>query len=519
MLATGLLIGFYFLLYKRNATYNHSRLYLLALPFVAVLVSWVTIEVHTPPVRTVVIETPPPAFAEKETGMSESKPLSGSLDKTEDDEKAMLRPTPSVLSGFNWKKGVLTGYITVAVLLLSHLLLGGIRILRLKKRGKRESYRGISVIRSDKIKTPFSFFKTIYLGTKLRDAQSHMVLAHERWHILHKHYIDVLCIECMTRVLWFNPLLWWVRHELRNLHEYQADRSVLDHGQDIYEYQTTLLEEVMNNSSCLANGFNHSFIKQRFIAMKHKPSIRFSTLRRITLLPFSVLLFVLFTFTEGEAKIIYIHKPAPLAQKPTKASFQAESPIQIEVEEERVLEEKKENERKETEEPPPAVMKEKTQENILTQPEVLPEAPVTPPKSLEEFPETNTTRVETWTRENNRELQEITNRPDYPQISNVSLSSVPFTSDIAECPIYIEKDDEKTLVTRVFPILSDWEQMSFPDKNKMMLIDSRTGDRYLLRDLQGGVSAGDSVLHSPAPESDGSIHVFISSPSFLSKNH
>lgn len=480
ILATGLLIGFYFLLYKRNATYNHSRLYLLVLPLVAALMSWITIEVYTPPPRTIEIEIPSVPPEKETTGENKTTPA----DPENKKETAFLSHAQPPAAEFDWKKIVLAGYIAVTAVLLLYPLIGTIRILRLKKGGIRETYRGISVIRSDKIQTPFSFFRTIYLSAKLRDAQSQMILAHERWHILHRHYIDVLCIEFITRVLWFNPLLWWVRHELRNIHEYQADRSVLDHGQNIYEYQTTLLEEVMNNSSCLANGFNHSFIKQRFIAMKNKRHIRFSTLRNITIIPFSVLLFVLFTFTEGEAQIIYVHKPS----KQVAAVMQ--EPVQKEIIPLIEEEEKEEPKEKETEEIHLPQAGEEIPEHILSQPEMLPQPEIVPQKPLEKMQEISTTKVESLTREDNKELHEITNRPDYAQISKVALSSIPFTSDIAECPIYIERDEEKTLVTRIFPVLSDWEQMSFPDKNKIMLIDSQTGDRYLLRELRGEYPLG-----------------------------
>ncbi len=486
IVATGLLIGFYLLLYKRSASYNHSRLYLLAIPIMAALVSWVTIEVSTPPPRTVEIETLP-ALAEKAsltTKKSTIDPL------TSPEENSSLPPSRKTIRNFNWKKGLWGTYFMVTGILLLYPLMGTIRILQLKKKCRRDRYRGISVLHSAKVKTPFSLFKTIYLNEKLRDAQLQMILAHERWHILHKHYMDVMCIEFLTRIFWFNPLLWWVRQELRNLHEYQVDRSVLDDGLNIYEYQTTLLEEVMNHSSCLANGFNQSFIKQRFITMKKKQSIRFSTLRTMTLIPFCLLIVVAFTFTKGEAKIIYIHKPAEKQREASSESVE-ETAQELRLQTELVPESSHMEAKNEESLLPSLPVTEEIEETILIPLESLLEStslpteiPVVQPASV------SSTKIETLTQEDNLELLEITNRPDYPQLSKVSLSSIIFTSDIAECPIYIEREEDRTLVTRVFPIHSDWELMKFPDKNKIMLIDSRTGDRYLLRELQGGYPLG-----------------------------
>ena len=144
-------------------------------------------------------------------------------------------------------------------------------------------------------------------------------LKHEQWHIKHRHYLDVFIIEILVRLFWFNPVLWWVRRELRNVSEFHADRSVLDEGLNLYKYQTVILEEVMENNPYLANGFNNSFTKKRFIMMKNKCHIRFTTLRRALILPFFIGVFSLLCFTTGQSQVKY---KAKNASKPmTKANL------------------------------------------------------------------------------------------------------------------------------------------------------------------------------------------------------
>ena len=135
-------------------------------------------------------------------------------------------------------------------------------------------------------------------------------LKHEQWHIKHRHYLDVFIIEILVRLFWFNPVLWWVRRELRNVSEFHADRSVLDEGLNLYKYQTVILEEVMENNPYLANGFNNSFTKKRFIMMKNKCHIRFTTLRRALILPFFIAVFSLLCFTTGISQVKYKAKNA-----------------------------------------------------------------------------------------------------------------------------------------------------------------------------------------------------------------
>ena len=133
------------------------------------------------------------------------------------------------------------------------------------------------IIRSAQVKTPFSYASTIFLPDDMPENKERIIISHEAAHIRCRHYRDVWIVELLTRLMWFNPILWIVRNRLRNIHEFQADRMVLDGGTDILTYQTLILEEVMEDSNILANGFNHSFIRRRFQEMKRKQQTHTST--------------------------------------------------------------------------------------------------------------------------------------------------------------------------------------------------------------------------------------------------
>jgi hypothetical protein len=183
-----------------------------------------------------------------------------------------------------------------------------IQLLLIRRNGKVSAYKGFEVVTSSAIPTPFSFYKTIYVNENLKPKKQEIILKHEGWHIQHRHYVDVFIVEFTTRLFWFNPLLWWVRKELRSVCEFQTDKSVLEDGQEIYSYQTLILEEVMGQSSFLANGFNNSFTKKRFMSMKKNSFVRLTSLRRI-LLPFCMLLiFGSLSFSTGKQKTEYIVK-------------------------------------------------------------------------------------------------------------------------------------------------------------------------------------------------------------------
>ena len=160
---------------------------------------------------------------------------------------------------------------------------------------KKRTAEGYDLIRSQAVETPFSFGKTIFLPTSLDYQSEEMIIRHEKAHIAHRHYLEVWLIECVARLCWFNPIVWLCRSELRNIHEYEADSDVIGHGTDIHAYQSTLLEMVMNENCPAVNGFNHSFIRQRFIEMKSSSAGTLGKMGKISLMAAVVVLFASFT--------------------------------------------------------------------------------------------------------------------------------------------------------------------------------------------------------------------------------
>lgn len=69
-----------------------------------------------------------------------------------------------------------------------------------------------------------------------------------------------------------------------------------------------ILEDIAGKIPYAVNAFNNSFTKKRFLMMKNGVTIRYRYLRRIAILPFFVIVFALFSFTTGEAEIIYVDK-------------------------------------------------------------------------------------------------------------------------------------------------------------------------------------------------------------------
>ena len=307
ILASALMVIFYWFLFREKATFNSCRLYLLSIALVAILISQFSIVVYTPPAEIVEIEAVQTMPIITNNPLNNTQPAITQTPVSATSPKAVekIAEPNKDLALLTVKNVALGVYISVTSVLFALLLIQLFRILALKRRGQLTVKDEFKVVESAEIPTPFSFYKTIFLSPNLTGSKLEMILKHEQWHIKHRHYLDVFIIEILVRLFWFNPVLWWVRRELRNVSEFHADRSVLDEGHNLYKYQTIILEEVMENNPYLANGFNNSFTKKRFIMMKNKCHIRFTTLRRALILPFFIAVFSLLCFTTGISQVKY----------------------------------------------------------------------------------------------------------------------------------------------------------------------------------------------------------------------
>ncbi len=121
---------------------------------------------------------------------------------------------------------------------------------------------------------PYSFFNNIFINRSdyKKGKIDHELMLHENVHCHQFHSLDILIIELIKIILWFNPVIWLYKKDMQLNHEYLADEGVLS-GCDLSSYQQTILKLVFrNNSTYLASNFNYSLTKKRLIMMKKNNS-------------------------------------------------------------------------------------------------------------------------------------------------------------------------------------------------------------------------------------------------------
>lgn len=141
--------------------------------------------------------------------------------------------------------------------------------------------------------TPHTFLSYIFLDKQLFDAHqiSEEVLLHEETHARQKHSLDILAIELLQIVFWFNPLIYLLKKEIKLNHEYLADREVINKGVDPKKYFEILINHSsLQQSNQLTNAINYSSIKKRISVMKTNTSRRAAWLKTVALVPLVCLL-------------------------------------------------------------------------------------------------------------------------------------------------------------------------------------------------------------------------------------
>lgn len=225
--------------------------------------------------------------------------LSQQLDVIETTIYESVSATPATMSAGStqatislslWPRVLAWVYVTGVIICMGHYLLSLASLARLITRGDRVQAkgmpRGVRVIYSAGLPVSCSWMCWIMTGSKETARRGNPILEHELAHVLLGHSLDMLLCELTARLLWFLPFAWMLRKDLRDVHEFQADRKVLRSGIEEEGYQHLPIRHAVNQQApSVANSFAHSTIKKRLVMMCRRPSTRKAALKTIYLLP------------------------------------------------------------------------------------------------------------------------------------------------------------------------------------------------------------------------------------------
>jgi TonB family protein len=217
---------------------------------------------------------------------------------------------------------IFTVYISGVILLLFKLLIDFSNLVWLIVRRKKTGSR---IIRFQGMNTSaFSAMGYIFINTRLCPEDAGEIITHEKNHLRQNHYLDIIFIELITSIQWFNPLIYLFNRELRAIHEYQADEGCLSSGIPIVNYQSLLLSQVFRSGALkLTNSFsNPSLLRKRMIMMTKERSSQLAWVKMLIAIPVTALVFLIVS-----AKPIPSDPPPP--PPPPASSSSDEAPFVV----------------------------------------------------------------------------------------------------------------------------------------------------------------------------------------------
>jgi len=206
-----------------------------------------------------------------------------------------------------WSPGTVLLLVYFAIA-LTFLLRSGLRIRRLLRStgSSRRVQKGrIKVYIHEQSMGSFTLFRRIYLDRYSFESQSRYVLKHEMAHAVQLHSFDLLFMEFVRALLWFNPFAYVLLRYVRENHEYLADRYAHGDRNSLVEYLECLKAETIRYFAPVpASYFKSSTIKKRIIMLTNHTSNQRNKWRYLGIIPMLAIMLVLFHTPASQSRAL-----------------------------------------------------------------------------------------------------------------------------------------------------------------------------------------------------------------------
>ena len=263
-----LLYSCFFILLSKETFHRFNRVMLLGIMVAAFIVPML----H--------ITTEHPTIINEEVQLIENMTDRGIVFIYEDEA---TEPQPQI----NWVQVMMWVYLTGVAVMLMITLIQVINLVRLMHRGiQQKDEQGNTIILINGEIPPFSIFHFIVMSVKDYESGRQYILTHEQEHIRLGHSYDLLLMQVLKTIQWFNPFVWFISRDLKTIHEYEADQAVINQGIDAKQYQLFLVKKVVGNRlQPFTNNLNHGSLKKRIAMMYQKKSNRWLMLKALFAIP------------------------------------------------------------------------------------------------------------------------------------------------------------------------------------------------------------------------------------------
>ena len=219
------------------------------------------------------------------------------------------------INSLNWIPVTLAFIYGVGALVtLIWLSLSTCRLIQLIRTSEKKQFGNYVLVIPQQPTASFSWGKYIVISAADYSQQSEEILLHETMHLRNHHTLDLLFMQIFLLVYWFNPVVWLLKRELQEVHEFEADNGVINTGIDATKYQLLLVKKAVGTRLySMANGFNHSKLKKRITMMLKERTNRWARLKLLLAVP--VMAGALYVFAQPEVKEVPRQIQSELQQK------------------------------------------------------------------------------------------------------------------------------------------------------------------------------------------------------------
>jgi len=161
----------------------------------------------------------------------------------------------------------------------------------------------------------FSFFRKKVIDVSLPEFRT--INSHEEIHIRQLHSLDIIFFEILGIITWFNPIIYFYKHSIKNIHEFLADEEAARFQGDKEQYALLLLSSAFGvTPSNLTNSFfNKSLIKKRIYMLHKQRSKKTAILKYGLFLPLFAIALVMSSATiRQNDEIMAVADKIPLAE-------------------------------------------------------------------------------------------------------------------------------------------------------------------------------------------------------------
>lgn len=209
--------------------------------------------------------------------------------------QTFVLPTIEVVTTTNYRPQILyTLFGIITSIFVIRFILNLRKISKTRQNAELIKYQDAEIALVDSEIAPHTFGNTIFINKKEYESNliENVVYLHELTHVRQKHTLDVLLIEALKTIFWFNPLLILYKKAIQLNHEFLADQKVISTEDNINTYQNILLSNIYKPSNLYLSSNLNSFLKtkKRFIMMTKTSSKSKALLTKLSVIPVIALL-------------------------------------------------------------------------------------------------------------------------------------------------------------------------------------------------------------------------------------